>query len=111
LFEVENTAHGDEAACFVPDEINRVRKALGRSESIGAHSLTENLRRGGDYTEFSFDALDNRVAESGGAFFLPPKTLAEIGLRPRRNDQSRSHDTRVTRTFTSGQGEPSAGLA
>ena len=78
MFEVENTAHGDEAACFVPDEINRVRKALGCRESIGAHSLTENLRRGGEYTEFSFDALDKRVAESDGAFFIPPKTLAKI---------------------------------
>lgn len=111
MFEVENPAHGDEAACLVPDEINRVRKALGRSESIGAHLLTENLRRGDDYTEFSFDALDKCVAESDGAFFIPPKTLAEISLRQRRNNQSRSHDARVTRAFTSGQGEPSVGLA
>ncbi len=111
MFEVENATDDDESACFVPDEINRVGKAFGCSEAIGANSLPEDLRRGGDYAEFPFNALDERVAESGRAFFLPAETLAEIGLSLRRNDQWRSHDFRVRRAFTSGQGEPSVGLA
>jgi hypothetical protein len=50
LFEMENAAHGNHAARFVPDEINRVGKALGRSDSISADSWPENLREDGAIT-------------------------------------------------------------
>jgi hypothetical protein len=111
LFEMQNAADRNYSDGFVPDEIYRVREALRRGQSVRPNSLTKELGRIGDHSQFVFNALDEHVTETGGTFLIPHEILTEIRLRLRRNNEADAHSLRSSRVFTSGQDEPSVGFA
>ena len=99
LLELQNPTKRITETNFVPDDVDRVGKALSGRQAIRAVALAKELRRGGNQFKREFHSQKKIPAQSGRTLLIPDKSIPQVGLTLGSDDQTLNHVGRMSRAW------------